>query len=140
MYTPKTKPERKHVETTQEHEKGALLLNNSHRGRLTRSGELKASKHCSLLHNRSSWRVDGEQTLLSVTHSSPWRADYSPSRIVTDFCREVRFFTPKTQSSSNPIPNLIGNSTYDDSTTCTSIIQKFYGLSTPLTTKFYPKT
>ena len=110
MYTPKTNPKQKHVETTQEHEKGALLLNNSPRGRLTRSGELKASKHCSLLHNRSPWRVDGEQTLLSVTHSSPWR-------VVTGFCREVRFFTPKTQFSSNQIPNLIGNSTCDDSTT-----------------------
>jgi len=85
-------------------------------GRLTRSGKLKASKHCSLLHNRSPWRVDGEQTLLSITHSSSWRADYSPWRIATGFCREVRFFTPKTQFSSNPIPNLIGNSSYDHST------------------------
>ena len=116
MYTPKTNPKQKHVETTQEHEKGALLLNNSPRGRLTRSGELKASKHSSLLHNRLPWRVDGEQTLLSVTHSSPWRADYSPWRIVTGFCWEVRFFTPKTQFSSNLIPNLIGNSTCDHPT------------------------
>ena len=65
MYTPKTNPEQKHMETTQEHEKGALLSNNSPRGRLTRSGELKASKHCSLLHNCSSWRVGGEQTTRS---------------------------------------------------------------------------
>jgi len=57
MYTPKTNPKQKHMETTQRYEKGALLLNNSPRGRLTRSGELKASKHCSLLHNRSPWRV-----------------------------------------------------------------------------------
>jgi len=138
-YTPKANPKQKHVETTQEHEKGALLLNNSPRGRtylqwrarlhavasrwrantalchtIVRRGEWMASKHCSL-----------------SRCSSPWR-------IMTDLCREVRFFTPKTQFSSTPIPNLIGNSTCDDSTTCTSIIHKFYGLSTPLTTKFLP--
>jgi len=33
MYTPKTNPKQKHVEKTQEHEKGALLLNNSPHGR-----------------------------------------------------------------------------------------------------------
>ena len=32
-YTPKANPRQKHVETTQEHEKCALLLNNSPRGR-----------------------------------------------------------------------------------------------------------
>ena len=57
MYTPKTNLEQKHVNTTQEHEKGALLLNNSPRGRLTRSSELGYSQ----------WRAKGEQTLLSVT-------------------------------------------------------------------------
>jgi len=88
-------------------------------GGLARSGEQMASKHCSL-----------------SRCSSPWRADYSPWRVMTDFCRGVRFFTPKTQFSFNPIPNLIGNSTCDGSTTWTSIIHKFYGLSTPLTTKF----
>ena len=88
---------------------------------LVRRGEWMASKHCSL-----------------SRCSSPWRANYSPWRVMTDFCREVRFFTPKSQFSSTPIPNLIGNSTCDDSTTCTSIIHRFYGLSTPLTTKFLP--
>jgi len=137
MYTPKTNPKQKHMETTREHEKGALLLNNSPRGRLTRSGELKASKHCSLLHNCSSWRVDGEQILLSVTHSSLWRADYSPWRVMTGFCREVRFFTPKTQFSSNPIPSLIGNSTYDDSIIWTSIMHNSMDFLHLLTTGFY---
>ena len=33
MYTPKTNPKQKHVEKTQEHAKGALLLNNLPRGR-----------------------------------------------------------------------------------------------------------
>jgi len=92
-----------------------------------------ASKHCSLLHNYSSWRVGGEQTLLSVTPSSLWRADYSPWRVMTVFCREVRFLTPKTRFSSSSIPKLIGNSTYDHSTTWTSFIYEFYGLSTLLT-------
>jgi len=63
------------VKRNKNHEKRGQLLNNSPRGRLTRSGELKASKHCSLLHNYSPWRVGGEQTLLFVTHSSPWQAD-----------------------------------------------------------------
>jgi len=136
-YTPKANPKQKHMETTQEHEKGALLLNNSPRGRLTRSGELKASKHCSLWHNCSLWRVDGEQTLLSVTHSSPWRADYSPWRVMAGFCREVRFFTPKTQFSSNAIPNLIGNSTCNDSIIWTSIIHNSMDFLHLLTTNFY---
>jgi len=89
---------------------------------VTRSGELKASKHCSLLHIicRGEWMASKHCSLSRC--SSPWRADYSPWRIVTGFCREVRFFTPKTQFSSNPIPNLIGNSTCDDSITWTSII------------------
>ena len=134
-YTPKANPKQKHVETTQEHEKGALLHNNSPRGRaysqwrantalyhtIVCCGEWMASKHCSL-----------------SRCSSSWRADYSPWRIMTDLCREVRFFTPKTQFSLTPIPNLIGNSTCDDSTTCTSIIHRFYGLSTLLTTNFLP--
>jgi len=103
--------------------KGALLL---HVGllavadKLTRHGEREASKHCSL-----------------SRCSSPWRTGYSPWRVVIDFCREVRFFTPKTQFSSTRIPNLLGNSTYDHSTTWTSIIHEFYGLSTLLTTNFY---
>jgi len=88
-----------------------------------RRGKQMASKHCSLSHC-----------------SSPWRADYSPWRVMTDFCRKVRFFTPKTQFSFTPIPNLIGNSTCDDSTTWTSIIHEFNEFSTILTTKFYPMT
>jgi len=51
MYTPTTNPKQKHMETTQEHEKGALLLNNSPRGRAY-----------------SQWRAKGEQTLLFATH------------------------------------------------------------------------
>ena len=50
---------------------------------LTRRGELMASKHCSLSRCSSLWRV------------------------MTVFCREVRFFTPKTQFSSTLIPNLL---------------------------------
>ena len=65
---------------------------------VVRRGEQMTSKHCSLLR-----------------YSSPWRT-------MTDFCRKVRFFTPKTQFSSTPIPNLIGNSTCDHSTIWTSII------------------
>jgi len=114
MYTPRTNPKQKHVKTTQGHEKGMLLLV-TRRGGMTyspwraniapchtvvRRGEQMASKHCSL-----------------SRCSSPWRADYSPWRIVIGFCGEVRFFTPKTQFSSTPIPNLIGNSTCDDSIT-----------------------
>jgi len=99
-----------------------------------------ASKHCSLPHDSSPWRADGEQHCSLSRCSSPWRADYSPWRVMTDFCREERFFTPKTQFSSTPIPNLIGNSTCDDSTTWTSIIHEFYGLSTLLTTNFYSMT
>jgi len=71
-YTPKANPQQEHVETTQEHEKVHCYWTTRLAGGLTRSGELKASKHCSLLHNRSPWRVDGEQTLLSVTLSSAW--------------------------------------------------------------------
>ena len=67
---------------------------------LVRCGEWMASKHCSL-----------------SCCSSPWREDYSSWQIMTNFCREVQFFTPKTQFSSTPTPNLIGNSTCDDSTT-----------------------
>jgi len=64
------------VEKTQEHEKGALLLNNSPRGRLTRSGEL----------GYAPWRPKGEQTLLSVTLkfavASGWRANTALCHIV----------------------------------------------------------
>ena len=71
MYTPTTNPKQKHMETTQEHEKGALLLNNSHRGRTYSQWRASllvvASKHCSLSHYSSPWQADGEQTLLSVT-------------------------------------------------------------------------
>jgi len=113
-YAPKASSKQKCTNTTQEHERGTTLLGYSPwRATLL----VVASKHCSLLHNHSPWRVDGEQTLISVTPSSPWRTDYSPWRVMTGFCREVRFFTPKTQFSSNSIPNLIGNSTYDHSTT-----------------------
>jgi len=60
--------------TTQEHEKGTALLGYSP----WRADLLAvASKHCSLLHNRLPWRTGGEQTLIFVTYSSPWRADYS---------------------------------------------------------------
>jgi len=87
------------------------------------------------------WRACGEQTLLSVTlqlalasrllaRGESWQASVGKGR----------FFTPKTQFSSTPIPNLIGNSTYDNSTTWTTITHEFNGFSTLLTTNFYPKT
>jgi len=123
MYTPKANPKQKRVKTTQEHEKVHYYYVICLAGWLTRRGELVASKHCSL-----------------SRYSSPWRADYLSWRVVTGFCREERFFIPKTQFSSTPIPNLIGNSTYDNSTTWTSIIHKSNGFSTLLTTNFYPKT
>jgi len=112
---------------TQEHEKGTLLLGDSPwRANIApchtavRRGEQMASKHCTL-----------------SCCSSPWRTGYSPWRTMTGFCREVRFFTPKTQFSSNPIPNLIGNSTYDHSTIWTSIIHNSMGFLHLLTTNFY---
>ena len=122
MFTPKANSKQKRVKTMQEHEKVHCYWVTRLAGWLTRRGELVASKHCSL-----------------SRYSSPWRADYSPWRVVTDFCREERFFTPKTQFTSTPIPNLIGNSTYDNSTTWTSIIHVFNGFSTLLTTNLYPK-
>jgi len=80
-----------------------------------------------------------------VTHLAGWltrrgELAHSPWRVVIDLCREERFFTPKTQFSSTPILNLIGNSIYDNSITWTSIIHEFNGVSTLLTTNFYPKT
>ena len=125
MPTPKVNSKQKCVKRHKNHEKGDCYYTTRLTGWLTRRGELGYSQ----------WRAKGEQLLLSVTHlfavaswvvskhcslsrcSSPWRADYSPWRVMTSFCREVRFFTPKTQFSSNPIPNLIGNSTCDDSIT-----------------------
>jgi len=60
------------MDTTQEHEKGALLqgyYTTRLAGWLTRSGELTYSQ----------WRAKGEQTLLSVTQSlavaNGWRAN-----------------------------------------------------------------
>jgi len=71
----KASSKQKCMTTTQEHEKGTTLLGYSPwRATLL----AVASKHCSLLHSYSSWRVGSEQTLLSVTPSSPWRAVYSP--------------------------------------------------------------
>jgi len=84
---------------------------------IVRRGEWMASKLCSL-----------------SRYNSPWRADYSGWRTWQIFCQEVRFLTPKTQFWSTPIPKLIWNSTYDQSTTWTSISYEFYGLSTLLTT------
>jgi len=70
----KANSKQKCMTTTQEPEKGTTLLGYSP----WRADLLAvASKHCSLLHNRSPWQTGGEQTLLSVTYSSPWRADYS---------------------------------------------------------------
>jgi len=64
MFVLKAIPKQKRVKTTQEHEKGALLLNNSP----WRADLLAvASKHCSLPHSSSPWRTAGEQTLLPVT-------------------------------------------------------------------------
>jgi len=130
MFTPKANSKQKRVKTTQEHENVHCYYVTRLAGWLTRRGEL----------DHSPWRAGGEQTLLYVTIQPASRADYSPWRVVTDFCREERFFTPKTQFSSTPIPNLIGNSTYDNSTTWTSVIHEFNEFSTLLTTNFYPKT
>ena len=63
----KASSKQKCMTTTQEHEK---------RYNTTRLLAV-ASKHCSLLHSYSPWRVGSEQTLLSVTPSSRWRAVYS---------------------------------------------------------------
>jgi len=100
MSTPKANSKQKCVKRHKNNEKGDCYYTTRLAGWLTRRGELAYSQ----------WRAKGEQTLLSVTHSSPWR-------VMTGFCREVRFFTPKTQFSSNSIPNLIENSTCDDSIT-----------------------
>jgi len=95
-------------------------------GELTRSGELAYSQWranttlCHTIVRRGEWKASKHCSLSRC--SSPWRADYSQWRVMTDFCREVRFFTPKTQFSSNSIPNLIENSTCDHSTIWTSII------------------
>ena len=73
-YAPKANSKQKCMNTTQEPEKGTTLLGYSPWREILL---VVASKHCSLLHNHSPWRTGGEQTLLSVTYSSPWRADYS---------------------------------------------------------------
>jgi len=53
-FIPKANPKQKHVETTQEYEKGMLLLGDSP----WRDDLLAvASKHCSLPHSSSPWRV-----------------------------------------------------------------------------------
>ena len=117
MSTPKENSKQKCVKTTQEHEKVHCYYVSRLAGWLTRRGELA----------HSPWQTDGEQPLLFVTIQLASRAHYSPWRVVTDFCQEERFFTPKTQFSSTPIQNLIGNSTYDDSTTWISIIHGFNG-------------
>jgi len=70
----KANSKQKCMTTTQEHEKGTTLLGYSPWKATLLA---VASKHCSLLHNHSPWQMDGEQTLLSVTYSSSWRADYS---------------------------------------------------------------
>jgi len=128
MHTPKATPEQnvwrrrknmKRCTATEQHASRAAYsqwqANSALCHILVRRGEWMASKHCSL-----------------SRCSLPWRADYSPWWFFNPI------FTPKTKFSSTPIPNLIGSSTCDDSRTCTSIIHKFYGLSTPLTTKFLP--
>ena len=128
-YTPRANPKQKRVKRRKTW-KGTLLLGISPRGltylpwrantalchTIVRRGEQMASKYCSLSCCSSSWRV------------------------MTDFCQEERFFTPKTQFSSTPIPNLMGNSTCDDSTTWISIIHEFNGFPTLLTIYFYPMT
>ena len=63
-YATKANSKQKCMNTTQEHEKGTLLQGCSPWRAILLA---VASKHCSQLHNRSPWRVDGEQTLLSVT-------------------------------------------------------------------------
>jgi len=71
MFRPKANSKQKRVKNTQEHEKGALLLNNSPRGRAYSQWRawlsVVASKHGSLPHYSSPWRVDSKKTLLPVT-------------------------------------------------------------------------
>jgi len=73
-YALKANSKQKCMNTTQEHEKGRTLLGYSPWRAILLA---VASKHCSLLHNYLPWRVGIEQTLLSVTPSSPWGAVYS---------------------------------------------------------------
>ena len=63
-YAPKANSKQKCMNTTREHEHGALLLGYSS----WRADSLVvASKHCSMSSCSSPWRTDDEQTLLSVT-------------------------------------------------------------------------
>jgi len=120
MFTSKANSKRKCVKRHENMKRYTTIVWLASQASPTRRGDLAYSR---------GW-ADGEQTLLSATIYSLWRTDYSRWRVVTGFCREVRFFTPKTPISSTPIPKLIGNSTYDDSTTCTSITHIINGLST----------
>ena len=110
-------------------------------GGLTRSGELAYSQWranttlCHTIVRRGEWMASKHCSLSRC--SSSWRADHSQWRTVTGFCREVRFFTPKIQFSSNSIPNLIGNSTCDGSIIWTSIIYNSMDFLHLLTTNFY---
>ena len=63
-YAQKANSKQKCMNTTREHENGALLLGYSP----WRADLLAvASKHCSLSCCSSPWRTDGEQTLLPIT-------------------------------------------------------------------------
>ena len=107
MYTAKANPKQKRVKRTQEHEKTQCYWAIRLAGRLTRSGELSYASwraNTTLWHTivRRGKRMASKHCSLSRC-SLPWRADYSSWRVMTDFCREERFFTPKTQFSSTPI-------------------------------------
>jgi len=119
----------KRVKTTQEREKVHCYWTIRLAGRLTRRGEQTLLSATLQFAVASRWRANTALCHVAVCRGEQ---DYSPWRVVTVSCREWRFFTPKTQFSSNPISNLIGNSTCDDSTIWTSIIHEFYGLSTLL--------
>jgi len=76
MYTPKANPKQKHVEKTQEHEKGALLLNNSPRGRTYSQWRAR------LLVVASTWRANTALCHTSSAVVSRWRENTALCHVV----------------------------------------------------------
>ena len=70
----------------------------------------------------------------TITHSSPWRALLLAVASIHCSLLGSAIFNPKNPIFINLNPKLIGNSTYDHSTTWTTVIYEFYGLSTTFTT------
>jgi len=84
---------------------------------VVRRGEQMASKLCSL-----------------SRYSSPWRARILAVANRDRLLSGTAIFHPKNPIFINLNPKFVRNSTYDHSTTWTSIIHEFYGLYTLLTT------